>query len=179
MVLFTRQKYLSRQSLAQGELVWEKKSSSLKVSLFINLHFLRNKAWRKPGLIFMSLNCLKCDFSPLLFFWKQAVNTFDFTLASFLQWSSNQCVLFCLRFQVLLQADFWRLCQRKSIVFLKCWQADSTIPRTAYEERGKNARLLNCNSSSSFWPYERNTLCWHNYCSWSSQLRAADLSLNS
>lgn len=136
-------RHICQGSLAQGEPSWGNKLS-LQLCLFSSncilsgTKLLENLTW------YLCLNSLKCHF--FLVFWEQAVNTFDFTLVSFLQWSTNQCVLLCLHLQVLLQADFWGLCQRKSIV-LKCWRADSIIPQTACE---KNARLGNCNSSSSF-----------------------------
>lgn len=163
MVLFTRQKYLSRQLGTRRAL-----SDSLldhQPVFSYEQKLEENLAW------YLCLNCLKCHF--FLVFWKQAVNTFDFTLASFLQWSTNQCVLLCLHSQVLLQADFWELCQRKSIVF-EMLASRQHHPTDSIREKRQTVKLQ---FIMFIWPYERNSLCWHNYHSWSSALRPQTCSL--
>lgn len=154
-------RHICQGSLAQGKPSWGKKLS-LQLCLFTSncilsgTKLLENLTW------YLCLNCLKCHF--FLVFWKQAVNTFDFTLVSFLQWSTNQCVLLCLHLQVLLQAG---LCQRKSIVF-EMLASRQHHPTDSMREKCQTGKLQ---FIVFMWPYERNSLCSYNYHSWSTQLR--------
>lgn len=104
-------------------------------------------------------------FGPAL--WKRAVNTVDFTLASFLQRGANQCAPLRLHLHVLPQAALRGPCQRKSIVFetLASRQHHPTDGIRGKKQQQKNGRLLKCNSSSSSGHIEGNSLCWHNWCS--------------
>ncbi len=161
MVLFTRQKYLSRQ-LGTRRAVRRKKGSLRRCPCS---SFSQEQSSKKTWLDIYVL--IVWNVTLFLLFWKTAVNTFDFTLASFLQWSTNQCVFLCLHLQVLLQEDFWGPCQRKSIVF-EMLASRQHHPTDSIREKCQSVKLQ---FIIFIWPYERSSLCWHNYHSWSSPLR--------
>lgn len=95
---YSADRNICQGSLAKGEQSWQK--ALLKVFLFIILQFShRIRALRRPGFILVCINRFKLSSFIrlfLIFFQKQAVNRFDFTLASFLQWSTNRCLLLSL-----------------------------------------------------------------------------------
>lgn len=132
---------ICQSSLAWGELPWTCPCSS--GCILSETKLKDNLAWNLCLLIVWNVSFFS------LCFWKATVNKFDFTLASSLEWSATQCVPLSLHLHVLLQADFWGLCQRKSIVF-EMLASRQHRPTSCIREEEKRARLLNQNSSSSF-----------------------------
>lgn len=116
-------------SLAQGEWWWQK--ALVEVFLIITLQFSQEQRFKKTWR-FTVLIAWTVLFFFLTSFLKQAVNTFDFTLASFLQWSTNQCVLLCTYKSSSRQTSGG--CARENQLFLKCWQAGGIVPQNSTRE---------------------------------------------
>lgn len=145
---YSADRNICQGSLAKGEQSWQK--ALLKVFLFIILQFShRIRALRRPGFILVCINRFKLSSFIrffLIFFQKQAVNRFDFTLASFLQWSTNRCLLLSLTSPLL-----GRLLGAVPEKINCFWNAgELTASSHKQHTQRKNARPLNCNSSSSF-----------------------------